>query len=109
MAWLPFARRISDPRYVRLSRKLAEQIDGIDLSGHDVGDVLCLSPHDAALLIAEAWAEPFVPQEGAESADWVPPGTELRRRSSLQRSSAAIAAYRPRRASDPEEPKGSGS
>jgi hypothetical protein len=43
---------------VRLTRKYAEAIDGVDLSGADVGDRLTLSPHDAEVLIAEGWAEP---------------------------------------------------
>lgn len=45
-------------RRVRLTRKYAEAIDGVDLSGADVGDRLTLSPHDAEVLIAEGWAEP---------------------------------------------------
>ena len=41
---------------VRLTRRLAECVDGIDLSERRVGDVLDLSPHDGELLIAEGWA-----------------------------------------------------
>lgn len=41
---------------IRLTRKLAEAIDGIDLSGHAVGDVIDLPQHDAAVLVAEGWA-----------------------------------------------------
>jgi len=41
---------------VRLTRRFAECVDGIDLSQHRVGDFLDLSPHDADLLIAEGWA-----------------------------------------------------
>lgn len=41
---------------VRLNKKLAEQIDGVDLSTNIVGDVLDLSQRDAELLIAEQWA-----------------------------------------------------
>jgi hypothetical protein len=41
---------------VRLTRKFAEQIDGVDLSAHNVGDALELSPLQGRLLIAEQWA-----------------------------------------------------
>ncbi len=43
---------------VRLVRKLADLLDGVDVSGHRSGDILELSRHDAELLIAERWAEP---------------------------------------------------
>jgi hypothetical protein len=43
---------------VRLTRKLAEEIDGIDLSAHRVGEVFDIPGEEAALLIAERWAEP---------------------------------------------------
>jgi hypothetical protein len=42
---------------VRLIRKFAETIDGIDISHCRVGDVLELSLDDARILIAEGWAE----------------------------------------------------
>ena len=41
---------------IRLTRKFAEVIDGIDLSSHAVGDVFNLSREDARLLVAEGWA-----------------------------------------------------
>jgi hypothetical protein len=41
---------------VLLTRKLAGCIDGIDLSGCNVGDVLELPSPEAGLLIAEQWA-----------------------------------------------------
>ncbi len=41
---------------VRLIRKLADQLDGVDVSGHSEGDVLELTRRDAELLIAERWA-----------------------------------------------------
>lgn len=44
--------------FVRLTRKYAEMINGVDLSGHEVGDQLQLNARDAALLIAEGWAAP---------------------------------------------------
>ena len=42
---------------VRLTRKLANMIDGIDLSSSRVGEVLYLPWRDAWILIAEGWAE----------------------------------------------------
>jgi hypothetical protein len=41
---------------VRLTRKLADCIDGVDLRHHTVGEVIYLPPKDATLLIAEKWA-----------------------------------------------------
>jgi len=43
---------------VVLTRKLAECVDGIELSGWRVGDVLELSDQEATLLLAERWAIP---------------------------------------------------
>ena len=42
---------------VRLLKKLAERIDGIDLTRYRVGDYLLLHAREAAILIAEGWAE----------------------------------------------------
>jgi hypothetical protein len=52
---------------VRLTRKLAEVIDGLDLSKAREGDTLELPARDALLLIAEGWASP-VYDEGSSSA-----------------------------------------
>ena len=41
---------------VRLTRKLAEEIDGIDLSHLHAGDVINLPDPDARTLMAEGWA-----------------------------------------------------
>jgi hypothetical protein len=41
---------------IRLTRKLANSINGIDLAHHRVGDVLDLPPAKAHLLVAEEWA-----------------------------------------------------
>jgi hypothetical protein len=46
---------------VRLTKKLAEVIDGIDLSDRRVGDVMNLPKHDAEVLLAEGWASPVEP------------------------------------------------
>jgi len=43
---------------VRLTRKYAEKIDGVDLSRNQVGDLLDLPHRDARMLIAEGWAAP---------------------------------------------------
>ena len=41
---------------IQLSRKLAENIDGVDLSGRAVGDVFHVDTNEARLLVAEGWA-----------------------------------------------------
>ena len=43
---------------VRLTKKYAERIDGVDLVGRDVGDMLDLPTEKARLLVAEEWAMP---------------------------------------------------
>lgn len=58
---------------VRLTRKYAERIDGINLKGCGPGDVLDLPPDEARLIIAEEWAIPERRQRRTR--------TKLRRRS----------------------------
>lgn len=41
---------------IRLTRKLAREIDGVDLSHIDVGEVVNLPARKARLLMAEGWA-----------------------------------------------------
>lgn len=41
---------------VRLIRKLASRIDGVEICDYSVGDVIDLPARDASLLIAEGWA-----------------------------------------------------
>jgi hypothetical protein len=41
---------------VRLTKKLANRLDGIDVSPHNVGDIVDLPPDEARLLLAEEWA-----------------------------------------------------
>jgi len=54
---------------IRLTRKLADYLDGIDLSRSHEGDVLELSHLEAQLLIAERWAIAFHgPPDEADSA-----------------------------------------
>lgn len=43
---------------VVLTRKLANRIDGVDVTDCEVGDVLDLPIRDARLLLAEQWATP---------------------------------------------------
>ena len=51
---------------VRLIRKLAEHLDGVDLTGCREGDALDLSHYEAQLLIAERWAIPWQEQPRSE-------------------------------------------
>jgi hypothetical protein len=44
------------PTEVRLTRRLADVIDGVDLTGRAVGDIVKLPASEARLLIAEGWA-----------------------------------------------------
>jgi hypothetical protein len=50
--------RPDDITPVRLTRKYADVLNGVNLRGHDVGDRLPLPPREAQLLIAEGWADP---------------------------------------------------
>jgi hypothetical protein len=43
---------------VWLTRKYAERIDGVDLSGRHIGDRFDLPTIEAELLVAEQWALP---------------------------------------------------
>ena len=49
--------------YVRLTKKLAEIVDGIDISHCSEGDVIDLPDREANVLFAEGWAEPVSPGE----------------------------------------------
>ena len=42
---------------VRIVRKLADRVDGIDLTHHDVGEVIELPEIDGRLIVAERWGE----------------------------------------------------
>jgi hypothetical protein len=55
--------------WVRLTRKLAECLDGIDVSQRCVGDVFELPSADAELLVAEQWAEQYSLLPQAEHSD----------------------------------------
>ena len=54
---------------IRLIRKLADELDGIDLSAHGAGDVFEAPRYEAELLIAEAWAVAADEPQGAVSSD----------------------------------------
>jgi hypothetical protein len=54
---------------VRLTRKFAEFVNGVDLRHRRIGDVVDLSHHEAELLLAEDWAEPAEDASRAEAAD----------------------------------------
>jgi hypothetical protein len=46
--------------WVRITRRLAECVNGVDLSGRVVGDLLDLAQRDAEMLVAEGWATAIV-------------------------------------------------
>ena len=67
---------------VRVTRKLAERIDGIDLRNRAVGDIVDLPDREALGLIAEGWAESLEQAAVAGDvapADVVPPSDNRRR------------------------------
>jgi hypothetical protein len=68
---------------VRLIKKFAEMIDGIDLRRFEPGDILELERCEARLLMLEGWA---VPEKGMVR----------RRHASAVSHTRAIAADRPR-------------
>jgi hypothetical protein len=41
---------------VRLTRRLAERLDGVDVSARAVGDVFEVTHQEGELLVAEGWA-----------------------------------------------------
>ena len=49
---------------IRLARKLANYLDGIDVSHYRVGDLLDVPKREAELLIAERWAAAVVDTAG---------------------------------------------
>jgi len=64
---------------VRLTRKFADLIDGIDLSRVKTGEVVDVSPTDACLLVAEGWATLDGPAD--ETSRVTPPKARQHRRS----------------------------
>lgn len=57
---------------VRLTRKLAELINGVDLSQVHAGDTLELTERDARTLIAEGWAVYVPGEKGRDRAHEIP-------------------------------------
>ena len=55
--------------HIRLTRKLAEMLNGVDLRAFTVGEVLQLDERYAAMLVAEGWAETVVPMNIRATAD----------------------------------------
>lgn len=51
---------------IRLTRKLADCLDGIDVSQYRVGDLLDIPASEAELLIAEGWASSVVYDDGQQ-------------------------------------------
>src|SRR3954470_2819551 len=47
--------------WIQLTRKLADFLDGVDVSHRQVGDVFELPTSEAHLLIAENWAQAHIP------------------------------------------------
>jgi hypothetical protein len=58
---------------IRLTRKFADLINGIDLSKAHAGETLDLSPREAQMLMAEGWAEYAGAEQLRETAHEVPP------------------------------------
>jgi hypothetical protein len=54
-----------DHMQVRLTRKLADCIDGVDLSERAVGEIFNLADREALFLVAEGWAVPVDPAAGS--------------------------------------------
>ena len=55
-----FLRTLSNgapPVRIRLTRKFAAFLNGLDLSRINVGDIVFLPERDAVMLIREGWAE----------------------------------------------------
>jgi hypothetical protein len=65
---------------IRLTRKLAACLNGIDLSAFRVGDVHDLPNASAAMLIAEGWGEPATARPAALLRKRLPLPRERRRR-----------------------------
>lgn len=58
---------------VRLTRKFANSLNGIDLRKARVGEVIELAASQAEMLIAEGWAEPLTERPDDRVKDRVQP------------------------------------
>ena len=61
---------------VKLIRKFANAINGIDLTNVRAGDVIDLKAHHAALLVAEGWAEELGPERSRPRPAETPSSSE---------------------------------
>ena len=62
---------------IRLTRKLADCLDGVDVSHYSAGDVLDLPTREAHLLVAEGWAV-LSGRAAFEPEPWTPTDEEVR-------------------------------
>jgi hypothetical protein len=83
---------------VRLIRKLADILDGIDVSAYAEGDVLTLPQAQAQLLIAECWAAPLTRMSKRTSPN------EVRGISAAQPRRVAANRFRRRRSTSSGRP-----
>jgi hypothetical protein len=58
---------------VKLTKKLADMFNGVDLSGVHEGDVVDVPPRDAGILLAAEWALPTSESESSEKKNVLPP------------------------------------
>jgi hypothetical protein len=54
---------------IRLTRKLADELNGLNLRPYRVGEVIDLADPLARMLIAERWAEEAIPIDWSWTAD----------------------------------------
>ena len=57
---------------IRLTRKFADFINGIDLTGRRVGEIIDVPAHEAEILLAEQWASPAYDSQPRPTADAAP-------------------------------------
>jgi hypothetical protein len=58
---------------VQLIRKLADRLDGVDVTPYAVGQAIDLSAHAAAVLISEGWARPVQAASPLDAVSASPP------------------------------------
>lgn len=78
---MPALSAACPPMKVRLTRKFADLINGIDLSRAHTGETLDLSQREAEILLAEGWAEYVGATQPLAQAHEVPPKKTRWRRS----------------------------
>ena len=75
---------------VCLTRKLAERIDGVDLSRRNIGDCFELSESEGRLLVAEQWA--FLERRVVDRSEQVRSASSYQNPASARSASAPPAA-----------------